>query len=197
MKITREKVLLVAMKLFAKDGYSGVSMSMIARESGVTRAALYRYNTDKEDIFDSIVAWMIEKNLAHLKKFDTPIDSFEKVKEISMEIFKYWTEDCLASNFRKMLTLEQYRNPNMVKLLSYYMFGDVANYFKDLMNKSTNSDKDAEVLTLEYFAPIYTMMSLYDHLADKEYALSRVEKHVDYFVANRTKSGMEESPYDE
>ena len=35
-----------------------------------------------------------------------------------MEQFRFWTEDEFASGFRKMLTLEQYRNEEMAELYS-------------------------------------------------------------------------------
>ena len=196
MKDTKEKIVLVALELFATDGYAGVSMSMIASEIGITKAALYKHYTNKQDIFDSIVAWMQEKNKAHAKKFDVPIGSFEntseikkaavlkKIKTFSLEMFKYWTEDTLASNFRKMLTLEQYRNPEMANLLNGYLTGGIADFAKDLISEASNSDQNADVLALEYFAPIYMMMNLYDQMDNKEHASDMVEKHIDYFMAS-------------
>jgi hypothetical protein len=103
-------------------------------------------------------------------------------------MFRYWTEDEFASRFRRMLTLEQYRNPEMAALLNKYLTGGVIDYAEDLIRgaiASTGySDRDVKVLAIEYFAPIYLMMNLYDSARDKnKKAIAQmVEKHIDYFM---------------
>ena len=41
--------------------------------------------------------------------------------EYSKSMFAYWTEDDFASSFRKMLTLEQFRNEEMQRLHQQYL----------------------------------------------------------------------------
>ena len=55
MADTREKILMTALQLFAKDGYEAVSVRTIAEELGMTKGALYRHYKNKRDIFDCIV----------------------------------------------------------------------------------------------------------------------------------------------
>lgn len=195
---TKESILQVALKLFARDGYEGVSVRNIADVLGITKGALYKHYESKQDIFDSIIKRMKESDTETAKKFDVPVGTFEKagdacrnvafenIKAFSIEMFKYWTEDEFASNFRKMLTLEQYRNPEMAKLLNQYLTGGVVGYAKNLIRESLlntrNSEKDAEILALEYFAPIYMLMGLTDNTDDKDATLKMVEKHIDYFM---------------
>ncbi|GGG06113.1 TetR/AcrR family transcriptional regulator [Paenibacillus aceti] len=195
---TKERILQVALKLFARDGYEGVSVRNIADVLGITKGALYKHYESKQDIFDSIIKRMKESDTEKAKKFDVPVGTFENagdacrniafenIKAFSIEMFKYWTEDEFASNFRKMLTLEQYRNPEMAILLNQYLTGGVVGYAKDLIRESLlntrNSEKDAEIVALEYFAPIYMLMGLADNSDDKDTALKMVEKHIDYFM---------------
>ena len=47
---THERLLREAAALFARRGYSGTSMSDIAREVGVRKASLYNYYSSKEDL---------------------------------------------------------------------------------------------------------------------------------------------------
>lgn len=54
MTNTKEKILITALRLFAKDGYEAVSVSQIASELGITKGALYKHYKNKRDIFDSI-----------------------------------------------------------------------------------------------------------------------------------------------
>ena len=52
----KEEILIVALHLFARDGYEAVSVSQIAGELDMTKGALYRHYKSKRDIFDCIVA---------------------------------------------------------------------------------------------------------------------------------------------
>ncbi|XVQ11465.1 TetR/AcrR family transcriptional regulator [Spirillospora sp. CA-255316] len=52
----RERVLAVALKLFARHGVAGTSLQMIADELGVTKAAVYHQFQSKEDIVWAVVA---------------------------------------------------------------------------------------------------------------------------------------------
>jgi AcrR family transcriptional regulator len=52
---TRARLLAVAVKRFARDGYRRTSVSDIARDAGVTPAAVYAYYTGKEALFVAAV----------------------------------------------------------------------------------------------------------------------------------------------
>lgn len=52
--------------------------------------------------------------------------------EYSKSMFAYWTEDDFASSFRKMLTLEQFRNEEMQRLHQQYLVSGPAEYVNDL-----------------------------------------------------------------
>ena len=43
MENTKERILLTALELFARDGYEAVSVSTIAGALGMTKGALYRH----------------------------------------------------------------------------------------------------------------------------------------------------------
>jgi AcrR family transcriptional regulator len=173
-------------------------MRTIAEQLGITKGALYKHYGSKQAIFDSIVERMKEKDVEYADKFGVPAGAFEeraethrtvtlqKIKAFSIAMFRHWTEDEFASCFRKVLTLEQYRNPEMAELLHRYLTGGVIGYAKDLIHEASVSletyDKDPEILALEYFAPIYMMMNLYDKNKNKVWAVGMVEKHIDYFM---------------
>lgn len=55
---TKERILEVSLELFAQSGYLGTSMSDIAHQLGITKSALYKHYTGKQEILNSIV----EKN---------------------------------------------------------------------------------------------------------------------------------------
>lgn len=54
-KSTRDKILSIAGRLFSQRGYFGVSMSQVAKEVGITKAALYYHFDSKEEIYLTIL----------------------------------------------------------------------------------------------------------------------------------------------
>jgi AcrR family transcriptional regulator len=52
---TRDRILTVALRLFADNGYAATSLQKIADELGVTKAALYFHFKTKEDILKGIL----------------------------------------------------------------------------------------------------------------------------------------------
>ena len=49
MSDTRERILMTALHLFARDGYEAVSVSAIAGELGMTKGALYKHYKNNYD----------------------------------------------------------------------------------------------------------------------------------------------------
>ncbi|MDQ5950966.1 MAG: Bacterial regulatory protein tetR family, partial [Patescibacteria group bacterium] len=47
---TRETILLVTKKIFAVQGYEGISMRLIAKKVGIAQSVLYYYFADKDDL---------------------------------------------------------------------------------------------------------------------------------------------------
>ena len=124
-KNTKEKILEEALKLFAQSGYMGTSMNDIASKLGVTKAALYKHYKSKQEILDSIIEKMKELDIERAKQYEMPEGdlekvtaeykemAFDKIKQFTKVQFLHWTEEEFSSCFRKMLTLEQYREPQM------------------------------------------------------------------------------------
>jgi AcrR family transcriptional regulator len=52
---TRRRLLELAVRRFADDGYRATSVSAIARDAGVTQAAVYAYFDNKEALFEAAV----------------------------------------------------------------------------------------------------------------------------------------------
>jgi AcrR family transcriptional regulator len=67
---TRDRILSVALRLFATQGYANTSLREIADELGVTKAALYFHFKTKEDILNGIL-------LEHLASINAMIEEAE------------------------------------------------------------------------------------------------------------------------
>ena len=54
-KATREKILSVALELFAKKGYHAASISQIAKKAKISKGLMYNYFASKEKLLDEII----------------------------------------------------------------------------------------------------------------------------------------------
>lgn len=77
MSDTRERILMTALHLFARDGYEAVPVSAIAGELGMTKGALYKHYKNKRDIFDSIVERMYQIDAERARKYEVPQEKYE------------------------------------------------------------------------------------------------------------------------
>jgi AcrR family transcriptional regulator len=68
----RERVLAVSRELFREYGYAGVSMSQIAHQARMTKAALYYHFEDKEDLFAILFQGELDQVRAALQQAIDP-----------------------------------------------------------------------------------------------------------------------------
>ena len=188
----KEEILIVALHLFARDGYEAVSVSQIAGELDMTKGALYRHYKSKRDIFDCIVQRMEQQDSEQARQNEVPEESIEKMPEeyqkVSVEdfveysksMFEYWTEDDFASSFRKMLTIEQFRSEEMQNLYQQYLVSGPAEYVKDLFKNM--KIKDPEENAVKFYANMFFYYNVYDGAADKAKAKCQFEQMLDKIV---------------
>ena len=188
----KEEILIVALHLFARDGYEAVSVSQIAGELDMTKGALYRHYKSKRDIFDCIVHRMEQQDGEQARENEVPEESIEKTPEeyqnVSVEdfvgysksMFEYWTEDDFASSFRKMLTLEQFRNEEMQNLYQQYLVSGPAEYVKDLFKNMEIKNPEEEAV--KFYANMFFYYSVYDGATDKTKAKCQFEYMLDKIV---------------
>lgn len=193
MCTTKEKILLTALKLFAQDGYEAVSISKISGELGMAKSALYKHYKNKRDIFDSIINRMDELDYERAREYNMPDGNMDEIikgyREISIDKiriytevqFKHWTEEEFPSLFRRMLTLEQYRNQEMADLYQKYLVSGPIDYMTYLFAGITGKKEEAKQLAIEFYGPIFLMYSLYDNKREEDDLAEMLKKYVDRF----------------
>ena len=183
-KNTKKRILEEALRLFAKNGYLGTSMNDIARQLGVTKAALYKHYTSKQEILDSIVNRMDSLDYERGKKYEMPQGDSEtvKIKQITKVQFLHWTEEEFSNCFRKVLMLEQYRDETMAALFQKYLVSGPVSYMETIFKGLTGKEADARQLALDFYGPIFLMYSLYDAADEKEEIIKMLELHVEHFT---------------
>lgn len=101
-----------------------------------------------------------------------------------MAQFRYWTEEEFPAQFRKMLTLEQYRDAEMANLYQNYLAIGPVEYMAAIFRKMTDSDGEAMQLALDFYGPMFLLYSIYDGAKDKETVFELLGKHIDRFISN-------------
>lgn len=64
----RERILKTASRLFSSSGFAGVSMSDIAKETGITKSALYYYFVDKKELYQQSLRYTFQNLRQKIKK---------------------------------------------------------------------------------------------------------------------------------
>ena len=198
MTDTKEKILQTALALFARDGYEAVSVSRIAGELGMTKGALYKHYKNKRDIFDRIVERMYQVDSERARQYAVPEEtkavnaaaygavSMESVRDFAVGQFLFWTEDAFASDFRRMLSLEQYRNAEMAELYRNCLTAGPVAYMEDIFCEMTAQgvleERDPKELAVAFYAPMYLLIAMADGGGEKGELLRRLEAHMEEFM---------------
>lgn len=198
MNDTREKIWRIALRLFARDGYEAVSVSAIAGALGITKGALYRHYRNKREIFDRIVGRLVEIDTECARTHAVPegtIDqtpaayrdaTMENIRNFTISQFRFWTEDEFGRDFRKMVTLEQYRNPEIADLQQkVFTSGPVsymADLFREMMTQGMVQKGDPELLAIAFFAPFHLLVGISDAPSGEGKALALLTAYIDDFI---------------
>lgn len=195
---TKEKILLSALELFSTKGYEGTSVRDLARAVGIRESSLYKHFKNKQAIFDAILEYMESYHNEKMKEMAIPLGKIEEVAgeysafsldhlyQISSALFLMSFKDKVEIQFRRMLTIEQFSNPEIKKSYKKYFISDILNYQTTLFSKMIQQgrfiDCDPKVLALQFYSPIYTLLALYEGQLDKEEeALSILKEHISQF----------------
>lgn len=206
MSDTKERILKTALKMFAEKGYEAVSVSEISGELGLTKGALYRHYKNKRDIFDSIVKKMFAVDEENSKKHNVPEKkyddnpssyediSLESLRDFTVTQFRFWTKDEFASDFRKMLILEQYRNPELAELYRSCMTVGPVSYTEDIFRKMTENGilkpDDPKRLAVEFYAPMFLLINMSDGAPKTAETENLLKQHIEQFIKEKGKEKL-------
>jgi AcrR family transcriptional regulator len=195
---TKKKILLAALRLFAQDGYEAVSVSAIAGELGMTKGALYKHYKNKRDIFDHIVKQVYQEDAQRAIVHGVPEAEYDEMplafRNTSMEqfadfikaAFRIWLEDDLARDFRKMLTIEQHRSPEMAQLYHKCItdYAYVEDLFREMMAQGILKESDPKLLALEFYGTFHFLVdaTMADPSADIEEAADYLSAYIERFM---------------
>lgn len=195
---TRQKILDAALRLFANSGYDAVSVGEIAQAVGIKAPSLYNHFPGKRAIFDALVeatAAQYEEDTGkidiHVQNAAQDIPVFTEITEEALfekvrQIFEYSLHNEAISRFRRMMTIEQFRSPELAELYSRRYVERVVSYhagiFRSLIAGGEMQDLDPDALAMLYVAPVLTLIGICDRQPEKEAeCLARLRAHVGLF----------------
>ena len=195
---TKQIILDEALELFSTRGYDGVTVADIAAAVGIKAASLYKHFRSKQDIFDSILAraeegYRQQADLIGVDGQDSVRDApryaamgLETLIQTGTSLFLYFLHDDTARKLRRLLTIEQYKNPAASKLFTGQYIDAPLQYqgalFKAFMEEGSMKAFDAGIAALHFYAPIYLMLCLCDDCPEREQeALDFIRRHITQF----------------
>lgn len=100
------------------------------------------------------------------------------------EQFYYWSEDEIACNFRKMLTLEQYKSLEMNALYQKVLVSGPLDYIEHLLREISKKQEkylpSPHALAVEFYSPFYLLLSMSDGAGSKEEKEEIAKSYVHY-----------------
>ncbi len=198
---TRERILDAALTLFSESGYGDVYVGDIADAVGIKAPSLYKHFKNKQEIFDALILEMSERYSAGAANLgingsDTQADAsiYENINEdalieVGKGLFLFFLHDSYQSRFRKMLTLEQFRNEELSKVYTSLFYRDPIEYqaglFEFLIKSGKIKEEDPILLATEFYSTIYTLLTVCDRDPDYESkAIILLENHIKQFNKN-------------
>ena len=98
-------------------------------------------------------------------------------------MFRYWTEDDFAMQFRHLLTIEQFRDKRFADLFQQYLGNGVVQYLEDIFRKNTHGDPHD--LAVSFWSLFRFLLEQYDIMMTKKakrLIVSHLEKYLQFFA---------------
>ena len=195
---TKKKILDEALTLFSKKGYANVFVADIAEAVGIKAPSLYKHYKSKKDIFNAILEEMKNNydrrsSMLNMNGNNASADadmfagvSEDGLVETGMGLFLYFLHDDYVRKFRKMLTVEQFRDSQLALLFTKQYADDPISYqtamFGMLSSYGVLKAEAPDVMALQFYAPMYMALTVCDRHPEREKDyLPLIEKHIRQF----------------
>ncbi|MBD3393552.1 MAG: TetR family transcriptional regulator [Chitinivibrionales bacterium] len=210
--VTRARILSVAERLFAENGFDGTRVDDIAENAGVNKALIYYYFKSKDAILDALFTSAIQEVIQVIvstyddmqlqedeieRIFDVLVDLIGRKKRIVAVMLM---ESLKASN----------EKPHLFKIADYFIGGEVETLeqlFKHKGHGVLTEQERKQMLVTEFFTGIMPMINyvVYSEHCQKHFGMTRQElrshfleafkmTHVAYHMSYLKRHGVNEFP---
>lgn len=195
---TKERIVDEALTLFSLQGYKGTTVKNIADAVGIKDSSIYKHFKSKQEILDAIVDQMKGRmeELSGTLGIPQDIDedsvmtaykdlSLQELQEISRKAFLFYLKDEFMSRFWRLSQMEQYQNREIYDIYRSIFFEQSIRYqtelFAEMIRQGAFREADPEVVAVNFYAPIYFLLSKYQEESDVEEALRMLDKQIEEF----------------
>ena len=188
---TKNRILDEALVMFAENGYKGTNLRDLAASLGLSKSALYKHYTSKEDIWNSLLDRMEAYYTEHFgseSNLPPQPKSCEELLVVTMQMIRFTVNDPKIILTRKLLLTEQYHDERVKKLATKHFLEGTqkmfAVIFEKMMSDGLLKKYNPEMLSFIYTAPITSLVHLCDREShNHEQILERIEDFVTRFIS--------------
>ena len=189
-KDTKERILAAALEMFSQKGYAGTNIRELAASLGLVKSGLYKHFQSKEDIWNSLLDEMIAYYDTHFGSPEhlPPVpDSLEDLAAMTRRMVDFTVHDEKIVMTRKLLAMEQFRDPRARELASKHFLTGLTEMFTQLfasmMDKGLLKQEDPNMLAFVYTSPITALIHLCDREPERtDAAMEQVEAFCRHFI---------------
>ena len=187
---TRDRILDSALMLFSEKGYDGVGVDLIAENAGIKGPSLYRHFKGKEDILNCLIEKVGVYYEANFGSENAPgkiPESMEELIAFSLERIRFTMHDEMLQKTRRILAMEQFRNSKIAQTTSKHHLDGLQKMFQKIFERMMETQvlktDDAEILAMEFVAPVSLLIHIYDRQPEREEEImERIQKHLRHFA---------------
>lgn len=191
---TRKEILEASLELFSVQGFEATSISQIADAVGIRKASLYSHFESKQAILDALLKEVLEQYAARSvfarADWEKDADALPATPDAAVQMIlgqlRYILHDPTISRARKMLVIEQFRNPELAKLQTAQNYTDVLQYFTGLIQclirRGVLAEDDPQIMAAQLCLPISAWINLCDREPEREAELMALaDRHIRQF----------------
>ena len=206
MSEAKHRILYEALKLFSRNGYGATSIEHITNAVGIRKASFYSHFASKQELLDVLIDEITERYNAYSESVQSDLEKAGLNHEITIQQlietvflsvshqFEIHTTDSFFCMARNLMTIEQFRNPQLACLLNKCQYLDVLNYYRNLLQHLIENriliDKGIEIMVYEFYSPIVVQFYHIQRNPEcKVEALKIIETHISHFFTLYSNKG--------
>lgn len=200
---TWEKILYEALTLFSVDGYEAVTIRQIAAAVGIRESSVYNHFENKRDILNTIVQQASARydqilERLQISEINGSVSSiYDQISandfvELCLYILTINLKDEYLAKLRRLLTIEQYSDPELGKIYKNIFINNLLNAMEKVLQKLIRNGQfppgDTKSLALHFYSPVFLLLYKYD---DDRYLNEAIQELKSHFRHSMTLYGFQ------
>lgn len=161
---TKEKILDTSLDMFARLGYTAVSIRDICKQVGIKESSVYYHFKNKQSILDELINRFTAVANKMMSQFENSLTdeqgSFsEGFNMVADCFFEQYLMDDFCNKVMRVMLIEQFGSDD-IRILCKEWLIDMplkiqSGIFQTLINFGVIKSSDSEYLAVKYYSPIY------------------------------------------